>query len=246
MAELLSEFNLGKRNDELGTTRSYLGTISLTIMTGQEILNRFHNHTSDELDTDYELELANDAMHEIEEDVQPEGLKKVDTFASTTVGQTYTTAIPLPDDFFYSCKEIYVGPQPYTQVPFERAVEFRDVPHRFYIDHANASYHLTGTQALEQTISFPYYYATPDITLSTSPVWPTRFHGLIPLKMAEMYSAIDQGEKQRAWDDRWGIFFQRKLSRFKDYDASLKLAAMDHSVYIDSGSTNSENRINAH
>lgn len=213
-------------------------------MTGQQIINRFHNHVSDALDTDYELELANDAMHEIEEDVQPEGLKKVSTVASTTAGQTYTTAIALPADFFYPCNEIYVGTQPYTQVPFERAVEFRDVPNRFYIDHANASYLLTGTQASVQTISFPYYYATPDITLSTSPVWPTRFHSLIPMKMAQIYFAIDQGEKERAWDDRWGVYFQQRLNRFKDYDATLKLAAVDHSSFVDGGYSDSENRIN--
>jgi len=42
---------------------------------------------------DFELQLANDAMHEIEEDVNPEGLKAVDTTDSTFAGQTYTTAI---------------------------------------------------------------------------------------------------------------------------------------------------------
>jgi hypothetical protein len=213
-------------------------------MDGQEIIDKSHNFISDELDADFELQLANDAMHEIEEEVQPEGLKKVSTSASTAVGQTYTTAIALPSDFFMPRNNIYVGTQPYTQVPFERAVEFRDVPNRFYIDHANNEYHLTSTQASVQTISFPYIYATPDITVSTSPVWPTRFHALIPLKMAQIYYAIDQGEKARAWDDRWGVYFQQRLARFKDYDASLKLAAMDHSSYVDGGTTSSENRIN--
>jgi hypothetical protein len=213
-------------------------------MTGQQIIDKSHNYIADELDTDFELQLANDAMHEIEEEVQPEGLKKVNTSASTAIGQTYTTAISLPSDFFLPNNKIYVGTQPYTQIPFERAVEFRDTPNRFYIDHANASYHLTGTQASVQTISFPYFYATPDITVSTSPVWPTRFQSLIPLKMAQLFYAIDQGEKSRAWDDRWGVYFQQRLARFKDYDAALKLAAMDRSSFVDGGYTNSENRIN--
>jgi hypothetical protein len=181
-------------------------------LNGQQVLDKFHNYVSDELDTDFELQLANDAMHEIEEEIQPEGLKKVNTSASTTAGQTYTTSVSLPSDFFAPCEEIYVDTQVYTQVPFERAVEFRDVPNRIYIDHANAAYHLTGTQASAQTISFPYFYATPDITVSTSPVWPTRFHSLIPLKMAEIYFAIDQSERGRSWDDKWGAYYQRRLA----------------------------------
>lgn len=213
-------------------------------MDGQDILDKFHNYIGDELDSDFELQLANDAMHEIEEDVKPEGLKKTNTSASTAVGQTYTTAIALPTDFLMPSNEIYVGTDRYTQVPFERAVEFRDVPNRFYIDHANASYHLTGTQNSAQTISFPYFYATPDLTISTSPVWPSRFQSLIPLKMAQLYFAIDQSEKARAWDDRWGVYFQQRLARFKDYDASLKLAAVDHSAFVDGGYPSSENRIN--
>lgn len=213
-------------------------------MNGQQIIDKSHNFISDELDTDFELQLANDAMHEIEEEVQPEGLKKINTSASTTAGQTYTTAIALPTDFFTPSKQIYVGAQPFTQVPFERAIEFRNVPNRFYLDHANAAYHLTGTQASVQTISFPYFYATPDITLVTSPVWPSRFHSLIPLRMAQIYYAIDQGEKGRAWDDRWGVYYQQRLNRFKDYDAALKLAAMDHSSFIDGDYPASENRIN--
>src|ERR1044072_3202685 len=194
-------------------------------MDGEAIIAKFHNYVSDELDPDFELALAKGAMHQSGEDGQPEGLKKVSTSASTTVNQTYTTAIDLPSDFFTSCKEIYVGTTLYTQVPFERAVEFRNTPNRFYIDHANGAYHLTGTQASVQTISFPYFYATPDITLNTSPVWPSRFHSLIPLKMAELYYAIDQGEKDRAWDDRWSLYLTRRLNQFKNYDAQLKLAA---------------------
>jgi hypothetical protein len=62
--------------------------------------------------------------------------------------------------------------------------------------------------------------------------------------MAQMYFAIDQGEKGRAWDDRWGVYFQQRLARFKDYDASLKLAAVDRSAFVDGSNVSSENRIN--
>ena len=42
-------------------------------------------------------------------------------------------------------RTIYVGTDPYTGVPFEQSVDYQDVPFRFYIDNANASYHLIGT-----------------------------------------------------------------------------------------------------
>ena len=46
-----------------------------TFMNASEILTKFENMVGDSLDQDFEMELANDAMHEIEEDVKPEGLK---------------------------------------------------------------------------------------------------------------------------------------------------------------------------
>jgi len=206
-------------------------------MTGQQILDKFENYTGDSLDPDFTLQLANDAMHEIEEDVRPEGLKKVDTSRSTAVDQTYTTAIPLPTDFFLPAKFIYVGTERYYQVPLERALEYRDSNGFYYVDTANGEYHLCGRQTSVQTITFPYFYATADLTLNTSPVWPTQFHSLIPLRMAEMYFAIDGGERGRSWDDKYARLYQQRLNRFRDYDAKLKLAGMGNSsaMYGDEG-----------
>jgi hypothetical protein len=68
-------------------------------MNASEIITKFENMVGDSLDQDFELQLANDAMHEIEEDVKPEGVKAVDTTDSTFAGQNYTTAIDLPTDF---------------------------------------------------------------------------------------------------------------------------------------------------
>jgi hypothetical protein len=62
-------------------------------------------------------------MHEIEEEVQPEILKNVNAGNSTAVGQTYTTAINLPSDFFLPAPYIYVGSERFYQVPLERAVD---------------------------------------------------------------------------------------------------------------------------
>ena len=61
-------------------------------MNASEILTKFETMVGDSLDQDFELQLANDAMHEVEEDVKREGLKAVDTTDSTFAGQTYSTA----------------------------------------------------------------------------------------------------------------------------------------------------------
>ena len=215
-------------------------------MTGQQIITKYQAMVpDDDLDPDYLLQLVNDCMHDIEDEVSPEGLKAIDTTQTTFVGQTSATAIPLPTNFYMPLQTIYVGTQPYTGTPLESNTAYGTTSNNFYIDHANASYHLTGTVNTAQLITFPYIYATPDITLTTSPAWPTRFHSLIPLKMAQMYYAADAGDKSRAWDDRWGSYYQKRLDRFIDYDAALKLAAIGgQTPYGYAGNYGGENKIN--
>ena len=197
-------------------------------MTGQQIITKYQAMVpDDDLDPTYLLQLVNDCMHDVEDEVSPEGLKAIDITQSTTVGQTWATAIPLPTNFYMPLKTIFVGTQAYTGIPLEQTIPYQNGSNNFYIDHANASYHLTGTVNTAQLITFPYIYATPDIILNTSPAWPNRFHSLIPLKMAQLYYPADAGDKSRAWDDRWEKIYERRLARFIDYDASLKLAALN-------------------
>ena len=68
----------------------------------------------------------------------------MDTTDSTFAGQTYTTAIDLPSDFCLPAPYIYVGTEKYPQVPFERAVEYRDSTGYYYVDTANGGYQLCG------------------------------------------------------------------------------------------------------
>jgi hypothetical protein len=203
------------------------------------IITKFENMVGESLDADFSLQLVNDAMHEVEEDIRPAGLKAVDSSDSTAVGQTYATAMDLPEDFFLPCPVIYVGTTPYTQIPLELATSYRDQNGFFYVDLANHNYHLCGTQTSVQTITFPYFFATPDLTTTpdTEPVWPEQFHRIIPLKMAELYYAIDAGEKSRSWDDRWTRQYEIAVRRFREYDARIKLASMDRSSALPNGPT---------
>jgi len=110
-------------------------------MNAPEILTKFETMVGDSLDQDFELQLANDAMHEI------------------------TTAIDLPSDFFLPAPWIYVGTERCYQVPFERPVEYRDSNGYYYVDTANGEYHLCGSGcksfAYKPRLGFPVPQPNP-------------------------------------------------------------------------------------
>lgn len=212
-------------------------------MNGQQCIDKFVLYTGDSLDADFSLQLVNDAKNALETELQLEITKKLNSSGSVTAGQTYTTSRSLPADFFLPLT-IRVGTQKIYPIPFESQIDYRDISGYYWIDLANDAYSLTGTQGSAQTIHFFYQRETDDLTTSTSPVWPTRFHSLIPLEMAKQYWMIDGGEKNRAWDDRFAAEYTRLKRLMIDWDAKLKLNGMDNSAYLESEAYSSENRPN--
>lgn len=211
-------------------------------MTGQQCIDKFHNYVSDELDSDFELQLVNDAKNGLESELQLEITKKLYSSLSVTAGQTYTTSRALPTDFFLPLT-IYVGSQAYIPIPFERQHEYRSISGYYWIDLANDVFYLSGTQTTNDTIFFYYQYETPDLSVSTSPVWPSRFHSIIPLEMARIYWQIDQGEKGRSWDDKYEADYKRWTGLMQDWDTRLKLNAIGSSATPFLETINSEDRI---
>lgn len=196
-------------------------------MTVAEIITKFETFVEDTLDSVTALQLVNDAINEVDEEVQPQDLKKVDTSLSTTVGQTYTTSKALPSDFFLPFDYIMVGTRHVFQKPFEEQVQWRERAGYYFVDYANNVYYLTGTQSTAETITFPYWKKRTEMTdTSQTPTWPSRFHRLIPYRMAKIFFAIDQGEKGLSWDREWAMEHDKALQRFIDWDTKLKLQAM--------------------
>jgi hypothetical protein len=216
-------------------------------MNGQSIADKITNLTGDTMDTDFIIQLINDEKNSIETELQLEITKKLNTANTTTPGQTSSTAITLPTDFFLPLT-IYTGTTPFSPVPFEQQQFFKDTPQRYWINVGSSAYHLCGTQSSAQTIYFFYQYATPDLASDTltswSPVWPSRFHSLIPYAVARKYFAIDQGEKSRSWMPEHEIFYKEIKRQMIDWDAKLKLNALDNSTFLDTAPYPSENRIN--
>lgn len=151
-------------------------------MTGAEL----YQLTTDIIDgevinEDFFYQLLNIAKTRLEEGRAWSYLKKLDDTNSST-----TSAITLPTDFARDYKVSVGLDTEYTPVPFEDQHLYRNVSNRYYIDHANSQYYLTGTPKAG-TIYFYYLYFTPDITSSTSPVFPARFHPLLAFYVAGYY-----------------------------------------------------------
>lgn len=198
-------------------------------MTGQQLIDKFNNLISDELDPDFALQLVNDSKNSIESELQLEITKKLNSSNATTSGQTSTTAITLPTDFL-SPLPIYIGATQFQPIPFEHQQAFKDSGNKYWIDLGSNAYHICGRQGTAQTIYFFYHYETTDLTTTTSPIWPDRFHSLIPYDMARKYFAIDQGEKGRSWMPEHQLFFGELKRQMIDWDMNLKLNAINNAT----------------
>lgn len=222
-------------------------------MTDSEIITQFRELVDDTLDETLEIQLANNAKNKIEREMKLEILKALDSSNSTTAGQTYTTAEPLPAAFRgLATDRIYVGTTPYFPVPFDRSVEYRESGgNRFYLDMANNNLHLCGIQASAQTITIPYLKKTTDITAAsvtaetTTVLWPTEFHSLIPFEMVKLFDQIERGEKARSWKQEWEFEYNQLKNAMRDWDHDLKLAAIGSSTpYGEGQNENGSSQIN--
>jgi len=149
---------------------------------------------------------------------------------TTTVGNTFTTAITLPTDFL-NVVDIFVGDYQQLPIPFELQRRWKDSQARYFIDYANAELHLCGTRATSETIYIYYIYKTDDIEAATSPVWPAKFHKLIAFKMAELY--LQGVESDTLTRLQWSAHRKQADILHKQmiqWDTSLKLNKMGGST----------------
>jgi hypothetical protein len=183
----------------------------------------------DELDSDYEYQLLNDAKNEVEAMQVWEQLKSEQSY-SAPQGLSYTTALgTLPTRFALPLRMMedtsYVD---YDKVDFEDRYSKVNAPYGYFIDLANNNIYLAGQNHNAKTMYFYYTKYSADIAAGTSWAFPDRFHSILPLKMAEIYYAADAGEKARAWDDRWSAQFERELGRMTVWNDQLKLKGRQH------------------
>lgn len=150
----------------------------------------FEEMVDDAPDSNYLLFLMNAAKNEVEAGRDWNFNRNLDISKSTASGDTYLSTKPLPSDFL-SVRKLYLQGDinPWTQIAFEFRDRFKDIYKRFYIDNVNNVFALCGSQSAVKVIYMFYGRSTPDITLTSSPVWPSVFHPYLVFKMAEMWAS---------------------------------------------------------
>lgn len=197
-------------------------------LVGSEIIEFFETIVEDSLDETAAYILMNNAKNKVEGEREWEILKKFDSSQSAS-----SAAKNLPDDFDRPIDGIiYVNAQPYIQVPFEQQRLMQNSALRWYLDMRQSKYYLLGSN-LSGTIYFPYIYQTDDIAEGTSPVWPAKYHPLIAFEMAELFFAIDQGERPLAWDDKWAVQHQLLKNSMLTWDVKLQKRSIENVVPFD-------------
>ena len=197
----------------------------MAALTGATAIAAFEAMVEDSMDTDLAYQLMNDAKDEIEAERDWLILQTFQNLAATTAARN------LPDDYVRTVS-MYVGTQPYMQIPFHQKHLFASAALRWYLDMKNDQYYLLGS-SLNGTINHCYIYKTPDIEPSTSPVWPSQFHMLLPFKMAEIFYAVDGGDRIRAWDDKWTLKAASIRRRMIDWDVNLQKRAVENGEAMD-------------
>lgn len=199
-------------------------------MTGSQLLTFLQDLIDDTIESDFAYNLLNQAKDLIETERDWEMLIKENSSNTTTVGNTFTTAITLPTDFL-NAVDIFVGDYQQLPIPFEKQRDWKDIDRRYFIDYANTELHLCGTVGTSETIYIYYIYKTDDLTSSTSPVWPSKFHKLIAFKAAALYfAAIDADDLTRQQYIHHQIQADMLAKQMVRYDTELKLNKMGNST----------------
>lgn len=213
--------------------------IQIQGLTADQILAQFEELIQDTLDQTTELFLLNEVKDTIETERAWAILTAKDTSQTANTGDTFETFKPLPSDFAMpSPRGIYVGSDliKYVQIPFESNIEFQAITYAYYIDYANNQYALCGSVSKSGTIKFFYRKTSPLLALTAnggSPwIFPARFHPILPYEMAIKYFSVDQGDKGRAWDDRWSQFAARIREAMYSWDDSLQTPALQNELNL--------------
>lgn len=175
-------------------------------MNGQQIITQFELQVDDstELSSTEELQLLNDVY------LQTASERAWSILKETATGTIVSGEITLPLDFsflypnnnysgtFVEARRpvVFVGStyQPYLIVNFDERRQYRNKSGYAYLDLANNKLVFTVTPT-ETAYEFDYIKVPELLTLSTSPVFPERFHKKFVYDMATQDSIIQMSDK---------------------------------------------------
>ncbi len=202
--------------------------------TGQQLINEINDVIlDDEIGDDALLSLINFVRNMIEAEREWIFLQKEDTSITFTPANTYKTAKDLPSDFVLDLK-LYLGIEAnddyleYFPCQFKDRRMFKD-SQRYCIDWANSKMYILGSVAETKTAFLEYIYQTDDITISNSPVWPSKFHQILSfLPAAIQQKAIDTDDltlRQALGLSEEGNKLYKSLV---DWDSNIRLRAQNN------------------
>lgn len=208
-------------------------------MNAQQIIdlaNSFLDETG-RIDSDLGLSLANHIKDLIEGDRPWKILIKRDISLTALASDTWETAKSISGitDLLYATKVVLgnlakTSFTPYNPVDFTDR-ELKKDEQKFCIDHNAGNLYILGGVGQTYTIYLYYICQTPDLTLSTEPIWPEKFHRLIAFIMAEIHqSGIDYDEieiqKAIAQNRQASLLWKAMTS----WDVKLQLQSMNYST----------------
>lgn len=198
-------------------------------MTGQEIKDLAEEILDDSMTDELFLGYLNTAKDIIEDSRDWEFLKALDTSNTASSGTKN-----LPDAFRKDRKMLIgAGFTEYWPVSFEEQHLYRNTSRRYYVDYSANTFELLGNIGVTGTIYLYYLKSTPDITLSTSPVWPERFGRILAYMVAAyVMGGVDADDVFARLSPENKLVGMQLLNSMILWDTNLKVRAKNNRLAV--------------
>lgn len=187
----------------------------------------------DTIDSTFFYQVLNAMKDKVEDERPWMFLRALDSSQTASTGNNYTTSIALPTAWRSTYKLLVGTDQPYVQVPFDQQHLYRNNGRYFVVDVGNSVYYLLGNVGTADTIYHYYIKTTDDVTSSTEPTWPSRFH---PILAYEVAGYIQLGQDA---DDIFARMAPENkaqatllINSMRSWDSNLQLAAQNNQAQV--------------
>jgi hypothetical protein len=199
-------------------------------LTGTELKQLSENILDNNVswDTDFFYQLLNIAKTKLESKRLWQFLKKLDSSNSAS-----SSLITLPTDFAEEYKILVGTTVEYFPVPFEEQHIYKNSPNRYFLDMANLTLKLLGSNIQSNTLYIYYKRFTDDINATTSPVFPVRFHPLLAFYVSAFYQVgIDSDDifaRMSPANRQMAMELEQALER---WDANLAMRSQNNQIGV--------------
>jgi hypothetical protein len=198
-------------------------------MTGQQIKDLAEVILDDGINDELFLGYLNTAKDVIEDGRDWEFLKALDTTHTAGSG---SKALPTA---FRKDRKVLVGTgfQEYFPVPYEQQHAYRNTSRRYYVDYTANTFELLGNIGATGSIYLYYIKSTPELTLTTSPVWPERFHKLLAYMVAAyVMGGVDADDIFARMSPENKLVGMQLLNAMTLWDTNIKVRSQNNRIGV--------------